>query len=80
MKRAWEVSWTTDVPVNEFGDCEPDMGKNWVKYFATESAAIKYAEKVSKLCYWKCAHVCEVEWLEDLKEWEGCGKVVEVVA
>jgi hypothetical protein len=43
---AFEVEWCTDLPVNEYGDCEPDLATYKVRYCTTLEVARATARRV----------------------------------
>jgi hypothetical protein len=59
--RAYSVEWQTNVPVNEFGDCEPDRGDFNMKVIKTKGPAFAYAKRVLPEDYWGSVVITEVE-------------------
>ena len=53
----WEVEWTTDVPVSESGDSDPDAGTDNVEYFTTRDEAVAFARSKIEADYWGCPRV-----------------------
>ncbi len=80
--RAWQVCWTTDVPLDENGDSLIDMGKDCTKTFRTEEAARKFSRKLldEEIDYFGCPMIYPVEWTDPYEEgfvstfrWEAIG-------
>lgn len=59
--RMFEVEWCSDLPVNEFGDCEPDLATYVIERFATIDEARMCAADRVKDDVWGVVTVTEVE-------------------
>jgi len=57
----WEVCWTADVPVNEFGDPDVDAGKEKRRLFRSEVDAKRFAESIYSEDYFGCVAVSQFE-------------------
>jgi len=44
--RAWAVEWCVDLPVNEFGDCEPDLATYRRKVVTSKGSAFALAKRM----------------------------------
>ena len=53
----YEIEWTTNVPVDECGDGDPDAGTDNVEYRDTKAEAIAFARSVVAADYWGCPRV-----------------------
>lgn len=75
----FQVEWTTDVPVDEYGDSSPDSGVIHAKTFAGEAAAVRFARSVHHLDYWGCVSVTPVvyeegDYVPGRFRWMPCGE------
>ena len=80
--RAFRVEWAYELPVNEHGDCEPDLAKYRARIVATVERAREIAKQV-----WPETHnaygvveITPVEFTDPYEEnirgtfrWEYCG-------
>lgn len=67
---AWEVQWTTDVPLDELGDCIPDAGVDHYEIFPDEAAAWRRAVEVYPNDFWGSVRVAKqiLVWDEDSRK------------
>lgn len=81
----WEVTWWGTPPKDEFGENIIDLAPEYVKWFKTQAAARKYAQKAARSPdnYWQLCQIQKMT-LDRIEgttwDWDGTGAVEEVAA
>ncbi len=71
----YEVEWTSEVPLDEYGDRDIDRAVNKYRRFPSKSLAMAFARKISGDSFWGCAYLRalrEVSRAEIEPDEDGC--------